>query len=495
MDNSSYFKKEYEFLPWNSLTDTEKTEQAVWQAELTKNYPVTFGADSVISKDACLYSVKGTFGNHTLIGSYALLRCAEITAGDNCSFNSYCTVHGLVRLGDNVRIAPGAKIFGENHGFSDLEKPICTQPNTRRGIEIESDVWIGANAVLVDGVRVGRCSIVAAGAVVTKDVPPYSIVGGNPARVIKSRLAQLKNTKEFTQKIISFDNWARENMKGILSSHFENGEYVNAPSDKEKRRAICDGVEIAAMFSIDLPHLTKDEIICKIKAFQKDENEYESVMSASYALELLGEKPIAFNFSQVDIWEYLDILKWETDPWNAGHYTDILATAWYFNKKYYGGKTPVDIFTYLAMHQNPSGTWGKGDMHLQINGYYRAVRGSFAQFNLKVPLAEEIVDTVLAYADKVGIPQNACDALDIIHPLYYAAQFTKHRKSEGEAWCVKMLPVFLSSAQKEGFAFEKGGEASLKGTEMWLSIIYLMCDYMGLSHLLTYEPKGVHRTK
>ena len=186
-----YFKKEYEFLPWISLSEAEKADQEEWQAEICDHYAVAFGDNSVISHDAHLYSVRGSFGARTQIGSHALLRCLDIVAGDNCSFNTYCVVHGKVTLGNNVRIAPGAKIFGENHGFSELDKPICTQPNTCKGIVIEDDVWIGANAVITDGVTIGAHSIVGAGAVVTKSVAPYSIVGGNPARVIKSRLADV----------------------------------------------------------------------------------------------------------------------------------------------------------------------------------------------------------------------------------------------------------------------------------------------------------------
>ncbi|MBQ6795824.1 MAG: acyltransferase, partial [Clostridia bacterium] len=221
MSYDSYFKKEYEFLPWIALNEKEKAEQKEWQKELSSNYPVTFGEESVISREAHLYQVKGSFGNHTLIGSHALLRSLDITAGDNCSFNSYSVVQGLVTLGNNVRIAPGAKIFGENHGFSDLERPICTQPNERRGITIEDDVWIGANAVITDGVVIGAHSIIGAGAVVTKNVEPYSVMGGNPARVIKSRIAQIKSTAEFKKLIEDFGKKARETYQSVLDFHFK----------------------------------------------------------------------------------------------------------------------------------------------------------------------------------------------------------------------------------------------------------------------------------
>lgn len=493
---NNYFEKEYEFLPWNSLSDREKAEQAVWQAELEEKYAVSFGEGSVISHDAFLYGVKGSFGSHTLIGSHALLRSLEITAGNNCSFNSYSVVHGKVTLGDNVRIAPGAKIFGENHGFSAIDIPICTQPNTRKGIVIESDVWIGANAVICDGARVGAHSVIGAGSVVTHDIPPYSVAAGNPARVIKSRLAATKESADFKEKVAAFGKTARAAYQNILSERFNSGVFRNSATDGEERRAVCDAVEIAALFG-DVPEqCQKADLINKIRSFQEDRHEYECVMSASYALEILGEKPPRFDYvKKLDAWELLDDLKWKTDAWDAGHNADIYATACYMNKKHYGEAVPHEMFTWLSLNQCMDGLWGEGSLNLRVNGYYRLTRGTYDQFELKPAYVRETVDTILAYAAKKGVPDNACDALDIIHPLHFAKKFTPYRKSEAEAWCVKMLPCFLDMWTQEGFSFKKGGEPSLKGTEMWLSIIYLMCDYLGLKELLGYEPKGIHRAR
>ena len=494
--NNDYFKKEYEFLPWNSLTEEEKKEQQLWQKELCENYPISFGEDSVVSKDAFLYQVKGSFGKETLIGSHALLRCLDITCGDNCSFNSYSVVHGKVTLGNCVRIAPGAKIFGENHGFADLKTPICKQPNTREGIVIEDDVWIGANAVICDSVTIGAHSIVGAGSIVTKNVPPYSVVGGNPARVIKSRLADLKNSEEFKNMVTEFAKQVKENYQAYISYYFNGENYINSKNHHETRRAICDAVEIAGAFNSVPEDIPKDKIIAKIKAFQEDRHEYECVMSASYALEILGEKPINFEYAEViDAWGFASNLSWKSDAWDAGHNIDIYATACYMNEKYHHGIEPVDLFSWLSLNQNEDGLWGEGDINLRVNGYYRLTRGSYDQFKLKPQRIKEAIDTVLKYAENKGIPLNACDALDIIHPLYFLGGFTSYRKSEGEAWCVKMLPEFINMLTKTGFPFKKGEETSLKGTEMWLSIIYLMCDYLNLAHLLPYEPKGVHRVK
>ena len=500
MNYDDYFKEEYEFLPWNALSEEERSVQDKWQEELCERYPMKVGKGSVISQRAHIYEVKrAELGERTQIGSHALLRRIDIKTGANCSFNTYCVVQGKIEMGSDVRIAPGAKLFAENHGYADLDMPICRQENTTLGITIEDDVWIGANAVITDGVRIGAHSIVGAGAVVTKSVPPYSVVGGCPAKVIHARISDKKNDAAFQKMITDFSDMIKEKYLDVLSAHFEDGRYINSDSDKEERRAVCDAVEIAAAFDALPRDLSKDKLIETIHSFQKDENEYESVLSASYALELLGEKPVRFTFAEKlgdKCREYLESLKWETDPWDAGHYADILATACLFNNKYYSVKVPMWLHTWLDKKLSPKdGLWGKGTLHKRVNGYYRTSRGGYFEYGFFVPYAEKTIDSVLKHAEITGDVKNACDALDIVHPLYELSKETNHRKSEGEAWCVKMLPEFISRFEEKGFPFEKGGEASLKGTEMWLSVIYLACLNLGLEKLLCYEPKGVHRIK
>ena len=90
--------------------------------------------------------------------------------------------HGGLLIGEGVRIATHAVSIPANDVFDDTDAPIRVQGETRVGIRIEDDVWIGANAVVLDGCVVGKGSVVAAGAVVTGDVAPYSVVGGIPAR-------------------------------------------------------------------------------------------------------------------------------------------------------------------------------------------------------------------------------------------------------------------------------------------------------------------------
>jgi acetyltransferase-like isoleucine patch superfamily enzyme len=107
-------------------------------------------------------------GCHSLIGEYNVIRG-----------------QGGVTIGDRVYTSPMAQLIAVNHIFDDPTRPFVDQGITAEGITIEDDVWIGSNAVILDGVRVGKGAVVAAGAVVSKDVPPHVVVGGVPAKVIK----------------------------------------------------------------------------------------------------------------------------------------------------------------------------------------------------------------------------------------------------------------------------------------------------------------------
>lgn len=94
-------------------------------------------------------------------------------------------VIGPVTVGNNVIIAQNVVISAMNHGYEDPAIPIRLQACTKAEIRIEDDSWVGANAVITSGVTIGKHAVVAGGSVVTKDVPPYTIVAGNPAKIIK----------------------------------------------------------------------------------------------------------------------------------------------------------------------------------------------------------------------------------------------------------------------------------------------------------------------
>ncbi len=112
---------------------------------------------------------------------------AGIKIGRNCLISEFNVFRGQggISVGDNVYTSPHVQLIAVNHVFQDPGQPIIDQGITAQGIVVEDNVWIGSGAVILDGVRVGRGAVIAAGAVVAKDVPPHSIAGGVPARVIK----------------------------------------------------------------------------------------------------------------------------------------------------------------------------------------------------------------------------------------------------------------------------------------------------------------------
>lgn len=129
-------------------------------------------------------------GERTGVSPYVKIRVQNggyVKIGTNCSIHSFSVIYGDggVTIGDRCRIATHVVIVPNNHNFSDPTKDIYDQGITRKPIAIGNDVWIGAGAIILAGVKVGDHSVIAAGAVVTEDVPERAVVGGVPARIIK----------------------------------------------------------------------------------------------------------------------------------------------------------------------------------------------------------------------------------------------------------------------------------------------------------------------
>ncbi|MBU0512444.1 MAG: acyltransferase [Chloroflexi bacterium] len=120
---------------------------------------------------------------------------AGIKIGRDCLIGEYNVIRGQggVNIGDRVYTSPGTQIIAVNHIFDDPERPFIEQGITAQGIIIEDDVWLGSNVVVTDGVRVGKGAVIAAGAVVTEDVPSHTVVGGVPAKVIRKISGQRSN--------------------------------------------------------------------------------------------------------------------------------------------------------------------------------------------------------------------------------------------------------------------------------------------------------------
>jgi maltose O-acetyltransferase len=116
-----------------------------------------------------------------------------VSVGDNCFLATGVQLYPgneRITIGNNVMIAAGVRLITRKHGFGDIERPMSEQRYTSAPIIIEDDVWIGFQAIILPGVTIGRSSIVGAGAVVTRDVEPLSIVVGVPAHLLRRRLVE-----------------------------------------------------------------------------------------------------------------------------------------------------------------------------------------------------------------------------------------------------------------------------------------------------------------
>jgi len=136
-------------------------------------------------------------GNNVSIGSYTIIRNTGVysdigvgfSIGDNSNIGEFGFIGGSggIKIGQNVLIGQRVSFHSENHNFSDKDTSIKSQGTYRKGIEVEDDCWIGGGSTILDGIKIHSGAIVAAGSVVTEDVPSKTIVGGVPARVIKDR--------------------------------------------------------------------------------------------------------------------------------------------------------------------------------------------------------------------------------------------------------------------------------------------------------------------
>ena len=128
-----------------------------------------------------------SLGQKSVVESYSCINNAvgDVVIGDHTRIGLHNTIIGPVTIGSHVNLAQGITVTGLNHNFESTDKRIDEQGVSTLQVTIGDDIWIGANAVVLPGVTVGNHCVIAAGAVVTKDVPPHSLVAGVPAKIIK----------------------------------------------------------------------------------------------------------------------------------------------------------------------------------------------------------------------------------------------------------------------------------------------------------------------
>ncbi|WP_320774754.1 acyltransferase [Streptomyces sp. CRN 30] len=533
----------YDHCPWEFWSGADEEQRAGQLAhqerlgELIRagGGAVSFGERVFVSPWAGVHAGTLLMGDRSYIGAHAVVT-DEVSMGRDCTLNPFTTARGKVTMGDGVRVGAHTSLLGFNHGFAP-DEPVHRQPLTSKGIVIGDDVWIGSHVVVVDGVSIGDHCVVGAGAVVTKDLPAWSVAAGSPARRLRDRRDGAaspgtgKGSGDLDTRLERFARRAREQAADVLDRCRTGDTWTDRPGAAPTVRAVCDAVEIAALL-LDgpPPGVRAGELVERLRALQDpvtglvpeyggpapsldDDSALYHILSVGYALGLLGSgfaHPVraVTELPAEGLVARLDALPWRTAAWRSGHWVDGVATALHHASP--SSSPGVEaLFGWLLTRADPvHGMWGAPDAaegwRQPVNGFYRTVRGSFAQFGLGVPYPERTVDTVLAHSldPRWFGPDRgtACDVLDVIHPLWLCARTTGHRVGEGRDWARRQLERVLTRWQDgRGFSFalEAGGRpdrtAGLQGTEMWLAVTWLLADHLGAGEALGYRPRGVHR--
>ncbi|MGW3572088.1 acyltransferase [Streptomyces sp. NPDC000941] len=537
--------RRYDYCPWEfwgAATEEERAEQLDHQRRLAERLAsgggeAEFAERVFVSPWAGVFTERLRMGERSYIGAHAVVT-DDVAMGRDCTLNPFTTARGRLQLGDGVRVGAHTSLLGFNHSFAP-DRPVHRQPLTSAGIVIGDDVWIGSHVVVVDGVTIGDHCVIGAGAVVTKDLPPWSIAAGNPARRLRDRrdgqtAPGPRSVDALDVRLERFAARAREQAPDVLARCRDGDTWTDRPGAARTVRSVCDAVEIAdVLLGVPPPGSDGAELAERLRSLQDpdtglvpeygagppslaDDTAMYHILSVGYALDLLGSgfaHPVRAvqDLAPAELMDRLDKLPWRTEAWRSGHWVDGLGTAVLRDLDGFGLRAPAAeaLFGWLLTRADPGhGLWGApgaADRWRQpVNGFYRATRGTFAQFGLPLPYPERTVDTVLAHSRDPAFfgPDrgDACDVLDVIHPLWLCARQTGHRIAEGRDWARGQLERLLGRWQDGAgfsFALEPGGRAphvpGLQGTEMWLAIAWLLADHLGVSDALGYRPRGVHR--
>lgn len=185
------------YMPWlyHSLKPKNRVWAEEWQQE-TQRYlmdmeTISIGENCFIAPEAKLFAEPGRpiiIGDNSSIAADCVIH-GPVTLGTNVSINHHTTIDGGqkgVKIGDNSRIAAHCTIFAFNHGLNP-ERLITDQPVASKGINIECDVWLGANVGITDGCTIMQGAVVGMGSQVCHDIESYHICAGNPAKPIGDR--------------------------------------------------------------------------------------------------------------------------------------------------------------------------------------------------------------------------------------------------------------------------------------------------------------------
>ncbi len=379
---------------WRDATAEEKSAQQQFHDALVKSGLVTLAERCYVSQLAGFLPERVMLGDNSYIAGFAYVT-GHLTTGRNCTINPYAVVRGNVTIGDDVRIGSHASVLGFNHRHDDLTRPMWQQGISSDGIAIGDDVWIGGNAIVVDGVRIGSHSIIAAGAVVTKDVPEWAIAGGNPARVLRDRrhgapmnaaeaprapAAPTVAESALAHSLAAFGRRAAAQWPAILQRSevaFADGPgYVDVPGRPSRRvRALNDAIEIAAAFGAEVPVQAKGELVRRLQSYQnpvdgmpfdplqpppptgldalRDTEGVYMILSTGYALGCLGAHflhPVrtVHEFPPEALQQTLAALPWQRNAWLAGSWIDAIGTALWLNQRHFGLAGPVaPLFDWL----------------------------------------------------------------------------------------------------------------------------------------------------
>lgn len=143
--------------------------------DVEKGGQIMVGDDCEVRHHAVL-EVSGRYNGSIEIGNHSVIGVGNWLQGS-----------GRIKIGNDVIIGPYVAIVSTNHSYEDVSKPVAQQPLQTGEVIIEDDVWIGAHCTIAQNVRIGAHSIIGANSFVNKDIPPYSIAVGSPAKVVKSR--------------------------------------------------------------------------------------------------------------------------------------------------------------------------------------------------------------------------------------------------------------------------------------------------------------------